>query len=100
MENNSFFTRARYSHNSLYKEDGPYINVDMRATEWYKDNRHHREDGPAIEYDDYSKRWFLQGIELSEKLFNEITKGPVENLPLYLGQGFNGFIAERLKSHE
>jgi len=42
--------------------------------------------------------WYIDGTELSEELFKEITEGPVEDLPKYLGQGFDEYIAERLKS--
>ncbi len=93
-----FSDRSRYSNSNSQKEEGCYRRADTKATEWYRNNKLHRAGGPAIEYEGGSKRWFLDGIELSEEFFNKVTKGPVEDLPLYLGQGVDEYIAKRLKS--
>jgi hypothetical protein len=51
-----------------------------------------------VEYADGRKGHFLNGTWLSEDLFLKLT-GPVKNLPLYMGMGFDKFISERLQ-HE
>jgi len=73
------------------------LNVDGMQY-WFLDGKLHREDGPACEWADGGKSWYLNDKRLSEDLFNKLTKGPVKELPLYLGMGFDDFISERLKS--
>ena len=59
-------------------------------------DRHHREDGPAIYCMSY-EHWYLCGTEISKDLHTEVTQCPDEDLPLYLGMGFDEYIEERLK---
>jgi len=95
---NTFGTMCWYDKSRYHREDGPAKEFVDGATEWYLYGKVHREDGPACEYIDGSKRWFLHDTELSEEFFNRVTKGPVKELPLYLGLGFDDYIAKRLKS--
>jgi hypothetical protein len=52
------------------------IEVDTRGTRWYYNNANqlHREDGPAIEYSDGDKDWYINGEELTEAMFIQVTK--------------------------
>jgi len=76
----------------------PVINKDG-TKRWYNTkDQLHRTDGPAIERADGYKEWYLNGTQvLSEDLFLKITQGPVKNLPLYLGLGYDEFISKKLK---
>ena len=87
-----------YINDLLHREDGPAIEWADGTEYWFINGERHREDGPAIEYPNGEKSWYLNGTELTEDLFNKVTKGPVKELPLYLGLGFDDFISERLKS--
>jgi len=112
-------TKWWYLHDKLHREDGPAIEKSDGTNYWYKNGKRHRLEGPAIEWAkgnkswwlndelhredglaiesaDGTKFWYLHGTELSEDLFNKVTKGPVKDLPMYLGQGFDEFIAKRL----
>ena len=62
-----------------HREDGPAIEGADGSKCWYINGRRHREDGPACEWGGGewgggSKSWFLNGVELSEKEFNNRTK--------------------------
>lgn len=65
---------------------------------WFKGMKLHRTNGPAVIYPDGSQEWWINDQPLSKDLFLKLTQGPKINLPLYLGQGFDEFIAERLKT--
>jgi len=91
-------TKQWYKNGRFHREDGPAIEWADGTKFWWINSKYHREDGPAIERANGTKEWFLHGKELSEDLFNKVTKGPVKELPMYLGQGFDDYIAKRLKS--
>jgi hypothetical protein len=59
-----------YINGNLHREDGPAIEIDNGTKYWYINNKLHREDGPAIEFADGSKYWYIDGMELTEKDFN------------------------------
>ncbi len=86
----------------IHREDGPAIIHDNGSMSWFKSGMRHREDGPAIVWNTPTTKkeqcYYLYDIELSEEFYNKITKGPVEDLPKYLGQGFDELIARRLSS--
>jgi len=71
--------------------------------EWYHHGKLHREDGPAVIYPEGShaepdgKLYFFLYDKVISKEFHEIlTRGPLDELPLYLGMGFDKFIEKRL----
>ncbi len=109
-----------YKDEKLHNEKSPAIIRSDGTREWWKEGRKHRVGGPAIEWADGSGLWFFEGVfhnldgpaltsakgsqewyihgkKLSEELFDKLTKGPAEDLPLYIGQGFDEFITKRLK---
>ncbi len=65
-------------------------------------SRLHREDGPALylEGEENSGNYYLNGMKLSYELWSNLVLGPPEKLPLFLGQGCDSYIAERLKENE
>jgi len=75
------------------------ITNNSKFKAWTLKNKFHREDGPAIEYDNGFNEWYLNGKNLSEDLYLKITKGPIKDLPLYLGMGFDKYISQRLKGN-
>jgi len=85
-------------NDKFHREDGPAVEYYDGTKYWFLNGKYHREDGPAIEWADGTKFWYINGNELTEDLFNKLTKGPVKELPLYLGMGFDDYISERLKS--
>jgi hypothetical protein len=87
-----------YQNEVLHRTDGPAIEYSDGTKYWYQNGKRHRTDGPAVEWPNGTKYWYLHGTELSEKLFLKMTQGPVEELPLYLGLGFDDYISERLKT--
>jgi len=90
-------TKYWFLHGKYHREDGPACEYSEGTKYWYINDLLHREDGPALEWVDGTKEWYLNGSRLTEDLFNKVTKGPVKDLPLYLGQGFDEYISERLK---
>jgi hypothetical protein len=89
-------TNVWYLNGLCHRTDGPAIEYANGNKAWYLNGVLHRTDGPAVEHAN-GKAWYLDGTELSEDLFLKLT-GPVKNLPLYLGMGFDLFISERLKT--
>jgi hypothetical protein len=82
----------------LHREDGPAFEGSDGLKSWYFHGKLHREDGPAIERSDGTKEWFLNGKQLNKELYEKLTRGPLEDLPKYIGQGFDEFIGSRLKN--
>jgi len=81
--------------------------VDTSGVKWLFNSKGlHRTDGPAVIYPDgylgkpsgACDRWFINNTPLTEELFNTITQGSIEDLPKYLGMGFDTYISERLGS--
>jgi len=54
---------------------------------WFHHGKLHREDGPAAKYPNGYSKYYLFGTPVSFELFLKLTRGPVEELPLYLGMG-------------
>ena len=51
------------------------LNIDNGGTKrWYLNDEFHRTDGPAIEYIDGDKAWYLNGEELSQEDYLQITR--------------------------
>jgi len=96
---NSTGTKKWYYHGKLYRDDGPAIIFSNGMKEWMYHGELHRDDGPAIIYSDGDKEWFLYGKKISKEFHKKLTQGPVEDLPLYLGMGFDVFIEKRLKNN-
>lgn len=81
-----------------HRKDGPAVEWVSGIKEWYLNGELHREDGPAIETSDGTKEWYINDVKLSEELFLKLTQGPQNELPLYLGLGFDEYIGKRLES--
>lgn len=86
----------RKSNGELHREDGPAVIHSDGAQIWYKNGKQHCINGPSFIGYDGHKEWYLNGTEINEDLFLKLTQGPLNELPLYLGLGFDEFIAERL----
>ena len=73
--------------------------LDCKVDHWYsKEGKLHREDGPAITTCPCGQNhYYLNGEKISEELFLKVTQGPLEDLPLYMGLGYDEYIAKRLK---
>ena len=90
-------TKSWYLNGKLHREDGPAVEWKDGTKLWYLNGVYHREEGPAVEYADGDKEWYLNNKKITEELHTKLIKGPLENLPLYLGLGYDEFIAKRLK---
>ena len=55
----------------LHRDDGPAIDDANGSKQWWKKGKRHRIDGPAVEWPNGSKEWFLNGIEYTEKEFQQ-----------------------------
>jgi hypothetical protein len=56
----------------LYRDDGPTIESYDGNKYWIINDELHRLDGPAMEFADGFKRWWVNGLQFTEKNFNEI----------------------------
>jgi len=87
--------------NLLHRDDGPAL-INKYKEIWYQHGKIHRESGPAVIIKKQilslipDKYYYLWGKKLSKNFFLELTQGPIENLPLYLGLGFDKIIEKRL----
>lgn len=43
---------------------------------WYQNDKLHRHDGPAVEFADGYRAWWIDGVQLTEKEFNQQTQKP------------------------
>ena len=86
------------SNGKLHRDDGPALINSDGDKEWYYHGKRHRENGPALIHPDGTQRWFLYDKKISKKFHKKLTQEPVENLPLYLGMGFDEFIEKKLKN--
>lgn len=71
-----------YFHGVIHREGGPALKYWDGRRYWYLNGLLHREDGPAIEHIDgheewtlrgnsYKKEWWINGVEYTEKEFNQ-----------------------------
>jgi hypothetical protein len=94
-------SKSWFLNGKPHRTDGPAVEYADGYKAWYLNGVLHRTDGPAFESIDGYKTWYLNGTKLSEDLFLKVTKGPVKNLPLYLGlcrgMGVDQYISERMK---
>ena len=86
----------------LHRTDGPAVEYRDGSVEWYLHGKRHREDGPAIDGPQHfiagppPEEYYLHDIKLSEEEYLKITQSPKNELPLYLGLGFDEYITKRL----
>jgi hypothetical protein len=91
-------TRAWFLNGQLHRTDGPAMELTNGTRKWCLNGKLHRPDGPAIEWANGTREWYLNGKKCTGKLHRALTQGPAENLLLLLGQGWDEFIEQRLKS--
>lgn len=58
----------------LHRQCGPAVIWANGRQEWYQNDILHRDDGPAIIRDTGDRQWFLEGLEVTEEVFNERVK--------------------------
>jgi len=90
-------SKSWYLNGNLHREDGPAREYPDGYKAWCLNGILHREDGPAREWPTGSKEWYLNGKECSEEMHKILTRSPAKDLLLYLGQGHDEYIAQRLK---
>jgi hypothetical protein len=67
------------------------------STFHYNTGKLHRTDGPAVLYEDGFKLWFLYGKNCTKEMHKKLTTSSNAELLLLMGQGFDEYIATRLK---
>ena len=88
-----------YLHGEIHRENRPAAIWTNGSEEWYLHGKRHREDGPAAAIGHKgTKLWYLYGEKFTEEKFLEITNASDEELPMYLGRGYDEYIQKRLKS--
>ncbi len=85
-----------YLNGKLHRKDGPALEWADGFKGWFLNGKLHRIDGPAIEQANGDKYWYLNDKKITEDFHRKLTQGPLEDLPLYLGLGFDEYISERL----
>ena len=85
-------------HGKRHRTDGPAVIGADGSEFWYLHGKLHREDGPAAIGHKGAKLWYLYGKELTEEEFRQVTNASDEELPMYLGRGYDEYIQKRLKS--
>ena len=54
-----------------HREDGPATEYANGDREWWRTGKLHRTDGPAIEGIDGHREWWLNGVEYTEREFEQ-----------------------------
>ncbi len=83
----------------IHCDDGPAEIYGDGTEIWYYHGVVHRDDGPAIIYCGNKKtvEHFLYGKFVPEIMFRLLTESPLDELPLYMGLGYEKFIAKRFQ---
>ena len=70
----------RNEEGEWHRDNGPALEYKNGTRWWFKNGKAHRLDGPAAEYHDGSKAWYIEGVEYTEKDFNEYMDEYMEKL--------------------
>jgi hypothetical protein len=63
--------RYWYQDGNLNRLDGPAVEYANGDKFWYQNGQLHRLDGPAVEFNNGKKEWWIEGIQYTEKSFND-----------------------------
>lgn len=67
-------TRAYLMGGQLHREDGPARVAPNGDMTWLHHGQEHREDGPAVVFHDGAKQYWLNGMQLSQTMWQESTR--------------------------
>ncbi len=74
LEIDKYGNKRWFLNDKIHRVNKPAIEYSSGTKCWYLNNKLHRSDGPAVEFKDGDKEWILDGVNLTEEEYLQVTR--------------------------